>query len=101
MSGLARWQDAGIQADWPELRARAATLEMTCLANDSERWQRRSFRQDRRIPMQGDRPVVRLASDLAPFLPWLALGAVTHVGSHAALGMGRYRLLVEDAADTG
>ena len=34
-------------------------------------------------------------------LPWLALGAVTHVGSHAALGMGRYRLLVEDAADTG
>ncbi|HRY26958.1 MAG: hypothetical protein R3D28_23630 [Geminicoccaceae bacterium] len=101
VSGLARWQDAGIQADWPELRARAATLEMTCLANDSERWQRRSFRQDRRIPMQGDRPVVRLASDLAPFLPWLALGAVTHVGSHAALGMGRYRLLVEDAADTG
>ena len=39
--------------------------------------------------------MLRIAGDLAPFLPWLALGAVTHVGSHAALGMGRYSLMVE------
>ena len=96
VSGLARWQDAEILADWPGLRARAAGLDLACLANDSERWQRRSFRQGRTIPMRGDRPVLRLAGDLQPFLPWLALGAVTHVGSHAALGMGRYRLLIED-----
>jgi hypothetical protein len=95
VSGLARWQDAEIVADWPDLKARACGIEFTCLATASESWQRRSFRQDRRIPMQGDRPVLRLAGDLAPFLPWLALGSTTHVGSHAALGMGRYRLLVE------
>lgn len=95
VSGLARWQDAEIAADWSDLKARSGGIELTCLATASESWQRRSFRQDRRIPMQGDRPVLRLAGDLAPFRPWLALGAVTHVGSHAALGMGRYRLLVE------
>lgn len=95
VSGLARWQDALIEADWPDLKARASGLRLTCLATTSESWQRRSFRQDRRIPMQGDRPVLRLAGDLGPFLPWLALGTLTHVGSHAALGMGRYRLLVE------
>lgn len=95
VSGLARWQDALIEADWPDLKARASGLRLTCLATTSESWQRRSFRQDRRIPMQGDRPVLRLAGDLGPFLPWLALGTLTYVGSHAALGMGRYRLLVE------
>lgn len=95
VSGLARWQDAEIMADWPALKERARAIEITCLATTSERWQRRSFRQDRRIPMQGDRPVLRLAGALAPFLPWLALGTLTHVGSHAALGLGRYRLLVE------
>lgn len=95
VSGLARWQDAEIEADWPDLKARAGAIDLACLANDSERWERRSFRQDRRIPMQGQRPVLRLAGDLAPFLPWLALGTLTHVGSHAALGMGRYRLLIE------
>ena len=45
--------------------------------------------------MQGDRPVLRLEGDLARFFPWLAIGETTHVGSHAALSMGRYRLLVE------
>ena len=53
------------------------------------------FAAQRRIPRQGDRPVLRLDGDLAHFLPWLAIGETTHVGSHAALGMGGYRLLVE------
>ena len=96
VSGLARWQDALVVADWASLKERAAGVTLTSLASSSERWERRSFRQGRRIPMQGEVPVLRLAGALDPFLPWLALGALTHVGSHAALGMGRYRLLVED-----
>jgi hypothetical protein len=30
VSGLARWQDADIEADWPDLKARASGLELTC-----------------------------------------------------------------------
>lgn len=96
VSGLARWQDCEVAADWTGLKALAAGVAMRCLASSSARWERRSFRQDRRIPMAGDVPVLRLEGALGPFLPWLALGTLTHVGSHAALGMGRYRLLVED-----
>lgn len=95
VAGLARWQDAEVAADWGVLRAQAGGVALTCLANDALRWERRSHRQGRRIPMAGERPVLKLEGALGPFLPWLALGAVTHVGSHAALGMGRYRLLVE------
>ena len=96
VTSLARWQDAAVDADWRALKQRASGLEVACLATVEEAWTRRSSRQQRRIPMQGDRPVLRLEGDLAPFLPWLAIGATTHVGSHAALGMGRYRLLVEE-----
>ncbi len=96
VSGLARWQDCEVVADWAGLKAMAAGVAMRCLSSSQERWERRSFRQDRRIPMAGDVPVLRLEGALGPFLPWLALGTLTHVGSHAALGMGRYRLLVED-----
>jgi hypothetical protein len=95
VTSLARWQDAAIEADWRALKQQASGLEVACLATVEEAWSRRSSRQQRRIPMQGDRPVLRLKGDLAPFLPWLAIGETTHVGSHAALGMGRYRLLTE------
>jgi len=99
VSGLARWQDTELDADFSALRESARALSITGLFTEAEDWTRRSFRQNRVIPMQGVKPVLRIAGDLAPFLPWLALGAVTHVGSHAALGMGRYSLMVEGKMD--
>lgn len=96
ISGLARWQDATVDADWTALKAAAGRVEATVLAHDDAVWQRHSSRQRRWIPMRGDRPVLLLQGDLQPFLPWLAIGAEIHAGSHAALGMGRYRLHVPE-----
>lgn len=94
VSGLARWQDAAIDADWHALKAAAAGITMRVLAQETDAWWRGSRLQARSIPMRGDRPALLLEGDLAPFLPFLAIGAAVHVGSHAALGLGRYRLIV-------
>lgn len=94
VSGLARWQDATVDADWPRLKEAARGIAAHVVSNDREHWDRHSNRQRRWIPMQGERPTLVLEGDLEPFLPWLAIGAAVHVGSHAALGMGRYRLLL-------
>lgn len=92
VSSLARWQDAAVDADWRQLKDAAGQIEATVLSNDDATWQRHSSRQQRWIPMHGDRPTLLLQGELQPFLPWLAIGAAVHVGSHAALGMGRYHL---------
>ena len=92
VSGLARWQSMQAEADWPRLKKQAEALEVTTLDGTSASWRRYSHRQARTIPMQGHRPTLRLEGDLAPLMPLLAIGAEVHAGSHAALGMGRYRL---------
>lgn len=57
------------------------------------RWHRASARRDgRRVPMEGLAGTLWIAGDLAPVWPLLVLGTTAHVGSHAALGLGRYGL---------
>jgi hypothetical protein len=46
------------------------------------------------IPWQGQAGVLVAEGPLQRLLPHLAIGALTHIGSHAALGFGRYDLAV-------
>jgi hypothetical protein len=61
-------------------------------------WQelfRGSARHRRALPMGGLTGGVTIGGELAPLLPWLVWGTLTHVGKDAAMGNGRYRLEVE------
>jgi hypothetical protein len=96
VSGLARWQDAGLDGDFRALKNQAAAVAVQVQPRREQRWTRFSGRQERWIPMGGRRPVVLLEGRLGPLLPLLALGETCHAGSHASLGLGRYRLLVPE-----
>lgn len=56
-------------------------------------WQRYSSRQQRTIQLGGVIGTWRLAGALTPFMPYLQLGTLLHVGKEAAFGLGHYRLL--------
>ena len=93
VSGLARWQDCTVEADWRALIAQAETLSCDASGLRPVRWTRGSARQGgRKIPMEGLAGRLVLEGDLTPLLPLLVLGAIAHVGSHAALGLGAYSL---------
>jgi len=95
ISSLARWQDAGITADWPAIKVAAHALASHEQFEPYAGHDRSSGRQQgRRIPVEGQRGTLRLAGDLEPLLPLLAIGQTCHAGSHAALGQGRYRIAV-------
>ncbi len=91
VSGMARWHDAELEADWGALAARWRRLREDRSALRDERWMRASARQDgRRVPMRGDVGTLQL-DGLDPELALLvAAGATTAMGSHTALGLGRY-----------
>lgn len=93
VSGMARWLDSEITADWRGLKALAAGLQIDASHLTRVRWQRWSGRQgEAPIPMEGLTGPVAVAGDLAPFWPLLLAGETCHVGSHAAQGLGRYML---------
>jgi hypothetical protein len=97
LSGLARWHDALLEADWQALKAQAAGLEVRPLTRVPVGWQRYSRRQRRWIPAAGVETVLLVQGELdpaGPLLHLLVLGESAHVGSHATLGQGRYELLV-------
>lgn len=76
---------------WPLLEeAGAVTAEA-----DHTRWvelDSYSTRRNAHAPLSGLVGPVTFAGDLAPFLPWLIWGQVTHVGKEATKGNGWYRL---------
>jgi hypothetical protein len=39
---------------------------------------------------------ITFAGELGPYLPYLRLGEITHVGSGCVYGLGRYRLILEE-----
>ncbi len=94
VSGLARWQGATVEADFRALKAEAAALPVAGEAGGLVEWRRFSARQGQWIPMAGRLPAVRIPRPSPELLALLAIGTVTHVGSHAALGLGRYVLVV-------
>jgi hypothetical protein len=91
--GLARWHDLDLDMDWPKTLARAAELTLTEPRLTPWLWDRRSTRSGpRAIPMRGLSGAFTLSGDLAPFLPLLAIGETTHLGSGTTFGLGRYVL---------
>ena len=92
VTGIARWHDTKITGDFAALKDQAARTQAWLLDEPQDHWRRYSNRQQRWIPMSGAKPVLLLQGDLAPFLPYLALGTALHTGSHTALGLGRYSL---------
>ena len=49
--------------------------------------------------MEGERPSWLIQGDLAPLMPLLAIGATTHAGGRATLGLGRFSLQTVGLAD--
>lgn len=93
VSGMARWLDAQIAADWRALKNHAAGLTIDAAAMTPVSWRRYSGRQgDNPIRMEGLIGRMTVAGDLAPLWPLLLAGETCHVGSHAAQGLGRYVL---------
>ncbi|MDA8186701.1 MAG: CRISPR system precrRNA processing endoribonuclease RAMP protein Cas6 [Dehalococcoidales bacterium] len=72
-----------------------ACAEQIGVSYDNTRWldlDRYSTRQGRPLPMGGLVGEIAFQGDLAPFLPWLQWGTITHVGKYAVMGNGWYEL---------
>ncbi len=65
------------------------TLERDCRPLGWLRW---SERQGRKMLLDGVTGFLRIAGDLKPLLPFLAIGQVIHAGKATAFGFGRYQL---------
>jgi hypothetical protein len=55
-------------------------------------WERYSNRQQTRMRLGGVLGTVTYEGELAPFLPFLAIGEWLHVGKGATFGLGKYRI---------
>ena len=92
LRGLAPWIGVEISADWRALHACCSGAEVVADTLFAYRSRRFSQRQpDRVIPVLGLLGSCTLRGNLTPLAPFLALAAYTHIGSHAALGLGRLR----------
>lgn len=92
VSGLARWQDAALDLDAGALKSLARSLRVRWEVARPEEWDRYSHLQARSVPMEGTVASALVEGGLEALLPLLALGETCHAGSHAAFGLGRYRL---------
>ena len=91
VSGLARWHDCALEADWGRLATLWRDMDYEFLdAGAEEEMARRSARQGRRYWLRGRRVLLRVAGELAPLVPFLAMGETAHAGRKAAFGMGRF-----------
>ena len=74
------------------------------VVEDRLRWielQHYSFRQAQRNSLSGLVGSITFAGELAPYLPYLRLGEITHVGSGCVYGLGKYRLIIESDSHAG
>lgn len=55
-------------------------------------WERYSARQDTKMKFGGFIGVIGFSGALEPFIPFLTLGEVIHIGKGTSFGLGRYRL---------
>jgi CRISPR-associated endoribonuclease Cas6 len=58
-------------------------------------WERYSSRQDEKMKLGGFVGELKLAGDVAEFLPFLRLGEMVHVGKGTGFGLGMYELTLE------
>jgi len=91
VSGMARWHDSGIEADWRSLAARWHGLAEDPGGLRAVTWGRVSHRQGgRAVPMAGVFGTFLASGVEADLALLVALGATVGAGSHTALGLGRY-----------
>ncbi|WP_417847048.1 CRISPR system precrRNA processing endoribonuclease RAMP protein Cas6 [Thalassospira povalilytica] len=96
VDGFARWHGMALDLD-PHDFSRAAEDVGAYAQWEIQRvpvWRRGSVAQNRQIGMAGVLGTLTLPPLPAFIAILVALGACTHAGSRAALGMGRYRLLL-------
>lgn len=95
INGLARWQGARLSLDPEALKAEAEALGARAEWRDAETssWRRQSRAQGRRTQFEGVTGDLLLPAPGPGVTALLSIGEWTHLGSRAALGMGRYHLL--------
>lgn len=81
-------------ADFSALGEMAANIvsQPTDIPLHWQDWTRYSSRQGQSMKLGGVIGKWRLSGDLAPFMPYLKLGTMLHIGKEAAFGLGYYRL---------
>lgn len=92
LEALAPWMGVRLRVEAAGLQAMAESLPRDESALRPVARDRFSHPQERTIPVQGRVGPLLLGSPPAALMPLLLLGQWTHVGSHAALGQGRYSL---------
>jgi hypothetical protein len=90
----ARYGDGAPPPDVPALLGTAGEVRIAERRLEWRELFRGSARHRRALPMGGLLGGVTVDGELAPLLPWLVWGTLTHVGKDAAMGNGRYRLEV-------
>jgi len=69
------------------------------VVHDSLRWvhlEHYSFYQRQRNSLGGLMGTITFAGEIGPYLPYLRLGEITHVGSGCAYGLGKYKVIVTE-----
>lgn len=92
VKNLAAWHGVQLVEDWQSLHKLAWSVECSEDELRPYRWERGSRRMESRIPVLGFVGSLMLRGNLRRFIPYLQIGEMMNVGSHAALGLGRYRL---------
>ncbi|SDH79750.1 CRISPR system precrRNA processing endoribonuclease RAMP protein Cas6 [Roseospirillum parvum] len=92
LQSLAPWMGVRLTVEAAALKRLESDLERDERGLQPWRGWRGSVRQPRPVPVEGRVGSLLLGPPPAPLLPLLVLGQWTHVGSHAALGQGRYRV---------
>ncbi|MFM2058027.1 MAG: hypothetical protein RLY71_2412 [Pseudomonadota bacterium] len=83
------------------LLAVAEALQHDSSALRWQDWRRYSARQRQDMALGGLVGRWTLHGELAPLLPWLALGQWLHVGKNATMGLGGYQMEIVDVVQSG
>ncbi len=92
IDGLARWQDAGLELDWPGIDAASRELDYDVSGLRRRQQPRRMGRAGKNLNAPTLSGVLAVGGDLRPVWPFLVVGETCHMGRGAVQGLGRYRL---------
>jgi hypothetical protein len=81
-----------LEADFQGLGRRAEQVRLVSAQIEWKDLDRRSSRTGQRHPLSGFVGQATYEGEFTEFLPWLALGELTHVGKHTAWGNGQIGL---------
>ncbi|MCF6344389.1 MAG: hypothetical protein L3J15_06945 [Devosiaceae bacterium] len=96
IDGLARWQDAKLEADWFALSEQWKGLKYWSEELTSDYTKRWSHRQNANLVNDAVSGKLMIAGNLAPILPLLIIGQNCHAGRGAVTGQGRYNIILSN-----